>query len=80
MPILHQGSHICSRCRAKFDWIHFEFTRQKLSDHLTVEHIPNQLKVHRFIPTPDGKAAVYVNCPHCDFYNRFLFPELETNE
>lgn len=80
MPILHQGTHVCNGCQAEFDWIHFELTCQKLSDHLVVECIPNQPKVHRFMPTSDGKAEVYVNCPYCGFYNHFLFSESEAIE
>lgn len=81
MPITHKGTHICNRCQKNFDWIHFDFTRQKMgSKFLTVEQVPHQLIVHRFTPTADGKFEVKVNCPHCDFYNQFIFPEENTNE
>ena len=80
MPILHEGQHTCSQCAQTFDWVHFEFIRQKLSSHMVVERIPNQPKVHSCIALENGEFEMGINCPYCGKYNRFIFSNNSVSE
>ena len=72
MPILHRGVHRCFHCKKSFNWVHFEFDRQKLKNNMTIESIPSDPKTYRFAVLENGKYEVGINCPHCFEDNRFI--------
>lgn len=71
MPIIKQGEHACERCKKLFEWTLFEPYRNSASSSTYyAEAVPTGTLIHRY-DVIDGKDIYEVNCPYCDFYNRF---------
>lgn len=76
MPIKFSDNHICEKCGKIFEWNYFESVRTRIdSPYFVVEKMPtDKTLVHSFEKSDDG-YMVAVNCPYCDFYNRFVFTD-----
>lgn len=73
MPVILQGERICEKCGRKFDWVYFVNTKAKLhSCSARMEDIPQLPMAYRVETEENGTHRVYVNCPHCDYENRFI--------
>lgn len=73
MPIIYEGYDECQKCGANFRWVHFEWHRSKLNSGVFhVERIPEKPWAKEFMVIDDKHTEYMVECPRCNFINRFL--------
>ena len=73
MPIIYEGYDECQKCGANFRWVHFEWHRSKLNSGVFhVERIPEKPWAKEFKVIDDKHTEYMVECPCCNFINRFL--------
>lgn len=80
MPITYSEKHICEKCGKEFEWMHFDFIRNRMTDRqYTAEVIPNILQAYYFHLNDNGSYDVKINCPHCEWDNHFSVSQIITN-
>ncbi len=78
MAIKFKSYHNCEKCGKRFEWGYNVPVRNKLSEtsNIVVESRPVDLHLaHNAIEIESGKYIIEVNCPFCDFDNRFEYDE-----
>lgn len=75
MPILYSDIHTCEKCKKKFKWNYFKAVRNQMgSSSYFVDSIPADITlVHTFDAKENSSYDVGVNCPHCHYYNVFVY-------
>lgn len=73
MPIEYSDTHICDKCKKKFEWIYFHQVRTKLSETPYINDVPpaNKKLVYLFQESDNGLINIGVNCPYCNYDNQF---------
>ena len=78
MPIKYEGKHTCEKCENIFDWAYFAPEKQEYGKSIyTVEEVPNITLAYLFSKNAQSGYDVGVNCPFCDYDNRFVESEME---
>lgn len=76
MSIIFEDNHRCEKCMRRFNWIYFKSARSKLGSGLPVaEAVPKSPMAHCVETMNDTTYRIYINCPHCDHENIFIYNE-----
>lgn len=75
MPIKFTDNHTCEKCGKVFEWNYFELIRQNIdSPQFNIELIPQMKTLAHSCHKRDNLIYdIEVNCPHCDYNNRFTY-------
>ena len=71
MPIISDGYCVCEKCKKKFPWIHFEISSNRMDAGAFIVETPPQGKNLVRCDVVGNKMHYSINCPHCDYENRF---------
>lgn len=73
MAIYFEAQHTCEKCRRSFEWCYFEPVRNRFDNIIHVEEVPNNKTIAHQVHLHNGKYSIEINCPYCDYENRFVY-------
>lgn len=80
MPILYSDIHTCEKCKKSFEWCYFKQHKHRNGTLPIVEDVPSKKIAYSCENNGEGGYNVSVNCPHCDYENRFISKIEQANE
>ena len=71
MPIIFEAVHTCEKCQKSFDWCCYDLPRCRTNSVSDADTIPNGKNIAHHVYKRGNVYSVEINCPHCDYENRF---------
>lgn len=77
MPIIFEATHICEKCGKEFNWCNYDFPRKRTNGISEVDDFPNGKNIAHHVHQNGNVYSVEINCPHCDYENRFDYEKIK---